>query len=325
MKHLFASILVLTFSIFAHATDEACMNRIRELIKTDSEKYLFENRPEVLGVFNINCSSNEFGESIVNNGAVIFVHEAAHFEDLDLDLSGTSSKETNIYTVNNEHIGTVKNVTELPIVREIVTPYLQAKRPYLLSNEVFMHLHGIYLAADDSMAAEFITGIATELNAYTHGSVIQARMQALIPQKLIVRNGEHEYQLENPLKNKITQLDGILYFIYNMNLYLKVIKAERPEIWKEFDIDQNRVFLDKLLSSSLGVLKDLDHCSLSKSKENSNLEFYIEELKKEDLSVLKEILGDDKIADLVCSHKEDLSVLKDILGDNKTADLVCSH
>ena len=77
--------------------------------------------------------------------------------------------------------------------------------------------------------------MSTETNGYTHGIVIQARLQPLIPDTFTIKDESgQEYVLTNPLKNKISQAEGLYYFIYNFNLYLNLLKNDHPQHWNVF-------------------------------------------------------------------------------------------
>src|SRR5690606_10783503 len=113
-------------------------------------------------------------------------------------------------------------------------------------------------------------------------------------------NGGH-HTMENPYEKLPSQTDGIMYFLYNFNLYLKLLKKDHPQIWKEFYTSYNKEYLNRLFTPSIEVLKKLNHCDLAKTYEP--IRFYVEELNIDDLSIFEDILGKDKISSLVCSSE----------------------
>jgi hypothetical protein len=162
------------------------------------------------------------------------------------------------------------------------------------------HHHG-YIGAEDSIAAESFQGMSTETNGYTHGTIIQARLQPLLPETLTFKDEEsgQEFVLANPLKGRITQAEGLYYFIYNYNLYLQLLKKEHPLKWEEFYTEKNKTFLRKLFDSSFTTLKSIKPCESRKN--NEGLSFYISELGAENLEILKELMGPEAVLQLVCS------------------------
>ena len=298
-------ILNIVFGVFALARAEGndCLNRIKGELKTKSEIYLFENHPKVQEVFNLKCLETDFGNTLYSQDAFVFIHEAAHFEDFNIDASnldetdqGDPAQKLNLYTVNGNHIGNFQAFENLPSVKTLIRPYLEKKKPFLLlEDSIFKRLHDTYIGSDDSMAADIIHGMATELNGYTHGALIQSRVLPKLPASVIINSDS----ILNPFVNLPSQIDGVLYFLYNFNLYLRLMKEAHPEVWKEFYAAYNKDYLNKLLTPSIEILKSLGHCSLK--NDYKPVQFYLKELRSEDLSILKEILGKESLGALVCS------------------------
>ena len=66
------------------------------------------------------CTVNEYGDGTLNSDAYVFIHEAAHFEDFqveDAEIADLKFKSLNLYTVNDEHIGNLENTENLPPVK----------------------------------------------------------------------------------------------------------------------------------------------------------------------------------------------------------------
>lgn len=300
--------LVLGMLTSAQAEDHDCLKRINGELKTKSETYLFEKHPKVQEVFNLKCVDSDFGNTLYTQDAFVFIHEAAHFEDFNLDASkldeashGDPAKALNLYTVNGEHIGNFQAFENLPSIKSLIRPYLeQNKSTFLFEDSVYQRMHDGYIGVDDSMSADIIQGMATELNGYTHGALIQSRVLLKLPASGVIRgeNG-NPHAILNPFVNLPSQIDGILYFLYNFNLYLKLLKQDHPEIWKEFYTPYNRNYLNKLFTPSIEVLQSLKHCSLI--KDYRPVQFYLKELREVELTVLKEVLGKDKLGTLLCS------------------------
>lgn len=316
MRYLFLGLVLIGFAS-AYAEDNECLKRIGDELKTDSELYLFKKHKKVQELFESNCSDSDFGNTLYSQDAFVYIHEAAHFEDLNLDAKdldnvdkANPAKNFNLYTVNNEHIGDFQSFAKLPKIKDLVRPYLEKNKPEFLSEEsIFMGMHDGYIGAEDSMAADIIQGMATELNGYTHGAVVQSRLLPKLPASIVVNDesgGQHT--MANPYVSMPSQIDGMLYFLYNFNLYFNLLKKDHPEIWKEFNSNYNKAYLNKLFGPSIEILKQLDHCSLLNSYDP--IRFYIDELKSDDLSILEDILGKEKLGVLICSD----NLIKDGIG-----------
>jgi hypothetical protein len=166
-----------------------------------------------------------------------------------------------------------------------------------------MGLHLGYVGAEDSMAADVIQGIATELNGYTHGAIIQSSLLPKVPKRILVSDGKGGKIWVDNVHANLDQTYGVMYFIYNLNLYLKLLKENHPEIWKEFYTDYNKNYLKKLLSPSIETLKSLNYCALLREDEPVNVwKFYAELLQKEDLRILVDALGEPQINKLICAE-----------------------
>ena len=221
-------------------------------------------------------------------------------------------------TVNNEHIGNLENIENLPSVKNLIRPYLEKnKLTFLDEGSIFMNHHDGYIGAEDSMAAENLQGMSTETNGYTHGTVIQARLQPLLPDTIKFKDEEsgQEFVLANPLKGKISQAEGLYYFIYNFNLYLKLLKKDHPLKWNDFYTEKNKTFLRKLFDSTFTTLKGIKPCELKKTDESLN--FYITELDSEDLEIMEELMGSEAMKEIVCSDLK--SDLRKIIGPKSEA------
>ncbi|MFY7992582.1 MAG: hypothetical protein ACOVP4_04745 [Bacteriovoracaceae bacterium] len=291
------------------------MNKIKSLLKTPSEHHLFATKPYVLKHFALECSINETGDGALNSDAFVFIHEAAHFEDFQVEDAETADlkfNNLNLYTVNDEHIGNLENTENLPAIKSLIRPFLDKNKPsFLEEGSIFMNHHDGYIGAEDSMAAESLQGMSTETNGYTHGTIIQARLQPLLPDTLTFKDESgQEFVLANPLKNKITQAEGLYYFIYNFNLYLRLLKKDHPRQWKDFFTEKNKTFLRKLFDSSITTLKTIKPCDLRNSDEGLN--FYITELGADNLEIMEELMGSEAIMGIVC--RDPKSDLKKIIG-----------
>lgn len=310
MKTYYFLLLCLMSPGLAYSNGEECLEKIKSVLETPSEHYLFKNRPYVIKHFDLECTINNYGDSTYNSDSFVFIHEAAHFEDLQIEDEEHSEVKLwkfNLYTVNDEHIGNLENTEELPSVKSLIRPYLEKNKPsYLEDGSIFMDHHDGYIAAEDSMAADHLQGMSTETNGYTHGLVIQARVQSLIPAVLTFKDETgREVEIPNPFKGKISQAEGLYYFIFNFNLYLKILKDDHPQSWEKFYTEKNKTFLRKLFLSSIQSLDGIEPCKLRKTDEA--LSFYIDELQKEDMSILEEIVGSERISKVTCSKDNLLS------------------
>lgn len=309
------SILLIIFSVSAFASENACKEKLKDMMQTKTEKYLFERHPGVINLFQLNCDETDYGNNLINSGAMVFVHEAAHFEDLDRTNTGRTKANFNLYTVNDEHIGDYKLDQAIPQPMDLINPYIEKNKPgFLNEDSVYMSMHDGYLLDDHSIAAQELRGMATELNGYTHGSIIQARTSQMIADEITINDDQgNQHTFKHPFKGKITQLDGMMYFIYNQNLYLSLLKEQHPDLWLSFYTEHNKVFIHKMLSASIETLKKVNHC---KAKETYyNVQFYIDELKQMDLSILNEILDEKSLNDLLCIQEK--SAIKDIEQMNR--------
>lgn len=298
-------IIITVLSFHVQADDGNCRTKFENLLTTESEKYLAKRHPFIFEMFGLNCDDTPFGNNLINTGAVIFIHEAAHFEDLgwsDDDL--TEEIDFNLYTVKNEHIGSYIGHKQLPSPIELISPYIKKNRSeFLLEDSLYHHMHEAYILTESTLSSSTLEGLATELNAYTHGVAIQKRTSKMIPQDIIIldENGE-DMSFLNPLHGYISQLEGLMFFVYNKNLYLQLLKHQHPEEWKEFYNLHNQNFMSRMLEASVETLKKIDHCN--KRETDPTLNFYIKELKKMDLSILKEILGSKRLETLLCLNEE---------------------
>lgn len=283
-------------------SNEDCLKRIRAELQTKSEIYLFDKYKNIAEKFQLNCEDSEYGNSLFFLDAAVLIHEATHFEDFGLDANGENFElsKFNLYTVDGDHIGNLQTPQPLPSVKKLVRPYLKKNRPSFLSEDsAFKVLHDMYIGDNDSMAADNIQGMATELNAYAHGAIVQARTLLKLPKNILIKdvNGE-EQEISNPYVNMPTQAEGILHFLYNFNLYLKLLKKQQPKTWENFYSAHNKNYLNKLFSSSVEALKISSHCSYIQTFEPINL--YVNELNQDDLSILRDIVGQEKIDSLTC-------------------------
>ena len=310
MRLSIISILLIIFNVSAFASDDACKEKLKGLMQTRTEKYLFERHPGVIELFQLNCDETDYGNNLITSGAMVFVHEAAHFEDLDWTNTGRTKTNFNLYTVNDEHIGDYKLDQPIPQPMDLINPYIEKNKPdFLNEGSVYMSMHDGYLLDDHSGAAQELRGMATELNGYTHGSIIQARTSQMIADELTITDEQgNQHTLKNPFKGQIHQLDGMMYFIYNQNLYLSLLKEQHPDLWLSFYSEHNKIFMRKMLLASIETLKKVNHC---KAKETYyNVQFYIDELKQMDLSILNDILDEKSLKDLLCIQEK--SAIKDI-------------
>lgn len=303
MRTISLTFLCLITSGFLHASADECLNKIKDLLETPSEYYLFANRPYVLKHFTLECSITGLGDSVLNSDAFFFIHEATHFEDFqveDAEPADLKFNSLNLYTATDEHIGGIENTENLPSVKSLIRPYLEKnKSSYLDDESIFMRTHDGYIGSDDSMAGISLQGMATETNGYTHGTVIQARLQPLLPDTITFKDEAGQvYVLANPLKNKITQANGLYYFIYNFNLYLRLLKNNHPELWKDFYTEKNKTFLRKLFDSAFTTLKSINPCEGRNTDEELN--FYITELESENLEVMKDLMTPKALNGIVC-------------------------
>ncbi len=296
----------------AFAQNNKCLKKIQSVLTTPSQLYLFKNHPKIQKLFKLGCKKTDYGDSLYTTDAYVFIHEAAHFEDLKVNYNKSPKKTSesdqtenfNLYTVNNEHIGNFQSYKNLPKVKDLIRPYLKKERPDLLKEDSpFIGLHSGYIGDDQSMAADVIQGIATELNGYTHGAIIQSSVLPKVPKRILESDGKGGKIWVDNMHAKLDQTYGVMYFIYNLNLYLKLLKENHPEIWKEFYTDYNKNYLKKLLSPSIETLKSLNYCNLLKEDVGVNVwKFYVELLKGDDLKILEEVLGKPQINKLICAE-----------------------
>ncbi len=61
---------------------------------TPSEHYLFANRSYVAKHFALECKIDASGDTTINSDAFVFIHEATHFEDLQVEDSETPEFQT---------------------------------------------------------------------------------------------------------------------------------------------------------------------------------------------------------------------------------------
>jgi len=108
MKICFGLFLI-ALSINSWAITDECREQLKSLMKTETEMYLFEKHSGLIDLFQINCDENEFGNNLINSGAMVFVHEAAHFEDLAWTNTNQIKTSFNLFTVNNVHVGDYQN------------------------------------------------------------------------------------------------------------------------------------------------------------------------------------------------------------------------
>jgi len=188
--------------------------------------------------------------------------------------------------------------------KNLINEYIRNNKPnFLKEDAVYMSMHDEYLLDDDAKAAQELQGMATELNGYTHGSLIQARTTKMIADEITLFDEDgNQYTFDHPLKGFITQLDGVMYFIYNHNLYLNLLKSNHPELWKQFYNKHNKEFMKNLLGTSIETLVNVNHCEAKETY--YNVDFYINELKQENLAIFNEILGEESLNKLLCIDQE---------------------
>lgn len=307
MRILYIALFCFMTTCLSHAGDDECLNKIEALLETPSEKYLFAQKPFVKKIFELECSESEYGHSLYSSDAFVFVHEAAHFEDFQITDEFASEMKPlnlNLYTVNGEHIGNLENTDKLPSVKSLIRPYLEKNKPsFIEEGSIFMAHHDGYIGSEDAMAAENLQGMSTETNGYTHGSIIQARVQPLIQEFLIFKDEfGAETRMPNPLKNKVTQAEGLYYFLYTYNLYLNLLKKDHLEAWTDFYTEKNKIFLKKLFESAVTTLKSIRHCELKNN--DSGLNFYITELGNENIEILEDIIGVEAANEIKCLKVE---------------------
>lgn len=287
---------------FSNVESSECLLKIKNILTTESEIHLFNNNRRALEYFFsasiFKCEDSFYGNTLYTHDAIVFIHEAAHLEDIGASQISNEKEITeikfNLYTVNNEHIGDFKSHKNLPKIKDVIIPYLKKEKPeFLKEPSIYESMHSTYIGDYDSMAANTIQGMATELSAYTHGSIIQNKT---LP--FLIHPIKSEGDFIPNIFFESSQLDGLMYFIYNFNLYLRLLKKDNSTQWKEFYTPYNKKYLNKLLSPSLETLKKLDHCSIMKTYENIN--FYIKELLQDDLDILKDILGEKQVKALTC-------------------------
>lgn len=312
---LFVSLL---FSSLGFAQGDACLKKLKNLLETKSEFYLLKSNASVFDIFQLSCEDGDFGNALHNYGAFAFIHEAAHFEDLGWDEEGfpNSLDEFNYFTIDGEHLGNFENYKSLPKVRDIVIPYIEKEKPeFLEADSAFMSMHDGYIADEEALASKVIHGLASELNGYTHGARIQARILPLLPNSVTFTDDlGNQHSMDSPYAKIPSQLDGVMYFIYNFNLYLRLLKQNHPEVWSDFYTTHNKDYLRKVLTPSVKILNELDHCSIREIY--FNVDFYVEELIKDDTHILSEILGDKLFEDLICAEDGIRRGLKMIDGES---------
>ena len=295
------SLLLITLSIltsYSFAMSPECKEKLKNLMVTPSEKYLFKKHLKITEIFGTKCEETPFGDRLLASDSIVFIHEAAHFEDLN--WGQFSPKGFDLYTVDAEHIGGYKNAHKLPQPQTLINSYIEKNKPEFLDEEsVYMSMHEGYLLDSESAAASHLPGLASELNGYTHGSIIQARNIVHLPDVITMTNENGEEMSFPNYAKIITQLDGLMYFLYNHNLYLRLLKSNHPELWSKFYNEHNKNFLRKLLKSSIDTLAKVDHCKVKEGY--NNVDFYIEELRNEDTAILVDLLGAESVNTLLCS------------------------
>lgn len=294
-------LLVFIISLSALAVDKECKDRIDKSLTSPSERYLFEKYPHLLEQFISSCEESQFGD-LGLMGSIVFVHEAAHFEDLGWDNStpGDSHDSLDLYLANGEHIGNLSETNGLPKVKEIVRPILQKQYPEELNGEtIFNGMHEGYIGAEDSIAAETLQGMSTELSAYVHGLLYENKIKKQFPETVELTSEDGQtFSYPNPYK-PLSQIEGVYYFLFSFNLYLDKIKKDHPEKWKILNGSQNKTFLSKIFASAIDALRKVNHCEVAKNEENAS--YWLELLQKETLSpALESFMNTESLLELQC-------------------------
>lgn len=299
------------------AEDKECMDQLKGLMVTPVEKELFKTHKKlVVEYFQINCEPDGLGvNNIHQQGSVVFAHEAAHFADLGWENGiHEDLSKFDLLTASNERIGSAENYKVLPQPMDIVGAYLRKERPEMLKEESpYMSMHDGYLLDPSTIAAQNILGLATELNGYTHGTVMELRNKKYLPYEVEFTDPESgvTYKIPYMLKGQVYQLDGLFYFLYTSNLYFNLIKGSDEEKWNSFFTDKNKTFLRKLFLEALRVAQTTNFCDEADS--NANIGFYVNEFRNIDRTILNDIVGEDNTKPLLCEGK---NVLIEDLDDS---------
>ena len=309
------------FSFQLFAIDENCLSQLEQLIETPAEKFLFETQKHVFEPFQINCEKDQFElNNLLTSGAFVFAHEGAHFADLPIlpeDLEAPNkdyeNPNFNLLTVFNERIGAPENFKELPKPMDIVNNYIEVNHPEFLSPEsVYMSTHDGYLLDPTSLAAINLLGLSTELNGYTHGVVMEKKTKSKLPDMVSFPSEDSEtvYNIPNPYKGQIFQLDGLFYFLHTTNLYFNLLRDDHPELWENFFTEHNKIYLKKLFSSSIETAASTNFCE--NANRILNIGFYVNEFRNLNKEILEEIVGEELVKQLLC---EGYDLLTEVIED----------
>lgn len=195
---------------------EDCLGQAISLLVIESEKNIFQRHPFTHQF--LDCNSNTLGLEAV-------IHEATHFEDLgvpagfnekevEIWLSKASNVNFNLFLIDNSKRGEIE-VNQAPEPQESILSFLKEYYPNILSDEShtiqsFLNLYIRDLATLSSYS--FSKGLVTELNAYTHGLMIEQRLKL----------NTHEL---------LSQRYGILSFLFFFKAYLFELKNHNPSLW----------------------------------------------------------------------------------------------
>lgn len=297
-----------------HNISQDCLKKLESLMVTDAEKNLFQTQQKALEFFPVTCEDGFDGvNTIYKSGSVVFVHEAAHFADLGWE-NGINSNLTNfnLLTASNERIGSAVGYESLPQPQDIFNKYIKENRPELLNEEsVFFSIHEGYLLDPMTLAAQNILGLSTELNGYSHGTVMELRNLPNLPDDMELKDPDSglTFKVPNPHKSQVNQLDGLFYFLFTTNMYLNLINDQDPASFKKFFNDENKIYLKKLFDEAIKTANKVNFCE--KASNVLNYGFYVNEFRNLDKSIFKEIVGEESVKTLLCEGydvlTEDLS------------------
>jgi len=306
MKRLILMMLIMSFNSFA--IDEKCKTRIHDSLKTESQVYLFEKYPNLIDTFVKNCNKDSFGDMGLLSG-IVFIHEAAHFEDFGwqsetIEHDHSNHQKVDIFLPDNSHIGHLEKTSKLPVIKNVLRPFWKKNNKKLLKKEtLFNDINEGYIGANDSIAAVNIEGMATELNAYTHGLIFEQAIKKDFPQsvELETENGQ-KFQYPNPMK-ELDQIQGVYYFLYAFDDYLSQVSTSSPADFETFMSQANIEFLRKLFNSSVQALNSIDHCSVGKKEEKTK--YWLSLIQNKIFSsAFRGIIGESNLSSLQCTNLE---------------------
>lgn len=252
----------------------SCFQEILSTINDHERKVLLVQPETFLGM--INCEEPGFALEVA-------LHEAVHLIDLSMDKKAIESFDPtkkvpgfSLFLFDSEEKISVPYL-KMPKPKELIIKRIEKYYPTALSNESYKSYFEDYMTDETMLTANsFGYGLATELNAYTHGLTVEIRTRQAVEGRRF-----------------LAQRLGIIFFVGMYKGYLHQLKEDYPTVYLDLLKNESiKKSLTGLFKSANNALKIADYSTSDISEEKGFIKAYFLLGSNE---IFKGLIEDDEI------------------------------